>query len=460
MPKHFRPAEGPFTEDYERMRRLLVSSLGALVFPLVVSLSFQGLALAQTRDLSTQGALLDRIAAVVNDGVVLESEVDAQMKEVTTRLQAQNMAPPPESVLRKQVLDRLILQRIELQQANRDGITISDDQLNSALADVAKRNNIAFSDLPTVLSQQGIDYASYREQMRQQLTIGLLRQRDVLQRIVVTPREIDQFLAKQTTQPATNEEYNVSHILIGVPPNATPAQIAQAQQRADDVYRRAGKGEDFGKLAVAYSNSEDALEGGSLGWRQGSELPTFLTGLILGLKPGEVGAPLRTPTGFHIVKLNQVRSQDQKHIVEQIHVRHILLKTNALQDDATVRQRLEQIRQSILKGESFAVAASASSQDPGSASNGGDLGWQGPDVFDPTFTAAVEKLKVGEISEPFKTRYGWHIAQLLGRRSHDETLEVKRLNAMQSIRASKADEDTELWLQHLRDDAYIKVMTG
>ncbi|HEX8757511.1 MAG TPA: peptidylprolyl isomerase, partial [Steroidobacteraceae bacterium] len=338
--------------------------------------------------------------------------------------------------------------------------TISDDQLNSALADVAKRNNIAFSDLPTVLSQQGIDYASYREQMRQQLTIGLLRQRDVLQRIAVTPREIDQFLAKQTSQPSANEEYNVSHILIAVPPNATPAQIAQAQQHATDVYQRASKGEDFGKLAVAYSNSEDALEGGSLGWRQGSELPTFLTSLILSLKPGEVGTPLRTPTGFHIVKLNQVRTPDKKHIVEQIHVRHILLKTNALQDDATVRQRLEQIRQSILKGESFAVAASASSQDPGSASQGGDLGWQSPDVYDPSFAAAVEKLKVDEISEPFKTRYGWHIAQLLGRRSHDETQEVKRLNAMEAIRASKADEDTELWLQHLRDDAYVKVMTG
>jgi peptidyl-prolyl cis-trans isomerase SurA len=442
------------------MRRIFSIGSTSMVVLLLGTLTFQGEALAQTRDLSTQGNLLDRIAAVVNDGIVLESEVDDQMKEVTTRLQAQNMALPPESVLRKQVLDRLILQRIELEQANRDGITISDDQLNAALEDVAQRNNIPFSDLPTVLQQQGIDYASYREEMRQQLTLGLLRQRDVLQRIVVTPREIDQFLAKQTKQPATNEQYNVSHILIAVPPNATPAQIAQAQQRADDVYHRASKGEDFGKLAVAYSNSEDALEGGSLGWRQGSELPTFLTSLILSLKAGEVGAPLRTPTGFHIVKLVQVRSQDKKDIVEQIHVRHILLKTNALQDDATVRQRLEQIRQRIASGESFAVAASAASQDPGSASDGGDLGWQSPDIYDPAFSAAVAKLKVGEISQPFQTRYGWHIAQLLGRRNHDETQEVKRLNALEAIRASKADEDTELWLQHLRDDAYVKVMIG
>ena len=442
------------------MRRLLRLIPGTLVLVFPLALAFQSLALAQTRDLSTQGTLLDRIAAVVDTGVVMESEVDDQIKEVSARLQAQNMALPPESVLRKQVLDRLILDRIQLQQADHDGIRISEDQLNAALADVAKRNNIPFSDLPTVLSQQGVDYASYREEMRQQLTLGLLRQRDVLQRIVVTPREIDQFLAKQTKHPAASEEYNVSHILIAVPPNATPAQIADAQQKAADVYQRASKGEDFGKLAVAYSNSEDALEGGSLGWRQGSELPTFLTNLILGLKPGQVGAPLRTPTGIHIVKLNQVRSQEKKQMVEQIHVRHILLKTSALQDDATIRQRLEQIRQQVVKGESFAVAASAASQDVGSAQSGGDLGWQTPDVFDPSFSDAVEKLKVGEISEPFRTRYGWHIAQLMGRRNHDETQEYKRLNAMEAIRASKADEETELWLQHLRDDAYVKVMTG
>jgi peptidyl-prolyl cis-trans isomerase SurA len=442
------------------MRRFLSIGPTSIVVLLLGALAFQGAAQAQTRDLSTQGTLLDRIAAIVNDGVVMESEVDAQMQEVTSRLQAQNMALPPSSVLRKQVLDRLILQRIELEQADRDGITISEDQLNAALADVAKRNNIPFSDLPNVLAQQGIDYASYREEMRQQLTLGLLRQRDVLQRIMVTPREVDQFLAKRAKQPATNEEYSVSHILISVPPNATPDQIAQAQQRADDVYHRASKGEDFGKLAVAYSNSEDALQGGSLGWRQGSELPTFLSNLILGLKPGQVSAPLRTPTGIHIVKLNQVRSPQKKDIVEQIHVRHILLKTSSLQDDATVRQRLEQIRQKILAGESFAVAAAASSQDPGSASEGGDLGWESPDVFDPSFSAQVAQLKVGEISEPFKSEFGWHIAQLLGRRNHDETQEVVRLNAMEAIRASKADENTELWLQHLRDDAYVKVMTG
>ena len=432
-----------------------------MVVLLLGALAFQGEAQAQTRDLSTQGTLLDRIAAVVNDGVVMESEVDAQMKEVTSRLQAQNMALPPDSVLRKQVLDRLILQRIELEQADRDGITISDDQVNSALSDIAKRNNIPFSDLPTVLAQQGIDYANYREEMRQQLTLGLLRERDVLQRIVVTPREIDQFLSKQAKQPVGNQEYNVSHILISVPPNATPDQLAQAQQRATEVYQRASKGEDFGKLAVAYSNSEDALQGGSLGWRQGRSCPHFCPASSWGSSRARSVRRCARRPDFTSSSSIRCAPPQHKDMIAQIHVRHILLKTNALQDDATVRQRLDQIRQKILSGsETFAVAAAAASQDPGSASEGGDLGWQSPEIFDPTFSSQIEGLKTGEISQPFKSQFGWHIVQLLGRRNHDATQEVVRLNAMESIRASKADENTELWLQHLRDDAYVKVMTG
>jgi peptidyl-prolyl cis-trans isomerase SurA len=439
------------------MRRFISFSSG-IVLLLLGALAAGPQARAQTRELSTQGVLLDRIAAVVNDGVVLESEVDQRMKEVTAQLQAQNLTPPPEGVLRSQVLNNLILQRIELQQAEHDGITVSDDTLNSALEEVAQRNNIPFQDLPTALAQQGINYQAYREEMRQQLTVGLLRERDVLQQIVVTPREIDQFLARQSRQPSAQDEYQVSHILVAVPPNATPAQLAQAQQRADHVYELAKKGENFAQLAVSYSNSEDALKGGTLGWRKGSELPTFLTNLVLTLKPGEVGGPLRTPTGFHIIKLDGIRRPQKKVIVEQVHVRHILLKTDPLQDSATVKQRLEQIRQRILHGEHFAVLAASLSQDPGSASQGGDLGWQSPDAFTPRFDAAIAKLKVGEISQPFETRFGWHIAEVLGRRKQDDTDEMRRLHAMEAIRASKAEEDTELWLQRLRDEAYVQVL--
>lgn len=434
-------------------------ALGLLA--LITVLVSPGQARAQTRQLSTQGKLLDRIAAVVNDGVVMESELDDRVKEVTAQLHAEGLTPPPESVLRKQVLKSLILERVQIQQAEQDGITISDDQLNSALQDVARRNHIAFADLPTALAQQGINYGTYRDQMRDQLIIGLLRQRDVLQRIVVTPREIDQFLAREARHPAAGEEYDVSHILIAVSSDATPGQIAAAKSLADKVDRLAKGGESFAKLAVSYSNAPDALKGGNLGWRKGAELPTFMTNIIPRLQAGEVSAVVRTPSGFHIFKLNEVRRHEKKDIIEQVHARHILLIPNALQDDATVRQRLEKIRQNILAGKvKFSVEAASVSQDPGSASKGGDLGWESPSSYTPKFAAAISKLKVGQISQPFRSRFGWHIVQLLGRRHYDETKEMKRLHAMEAIRASKAEEDTELWLQQLRDKAYVKVLSG
>ncbi|HXS29145.1 MAG TPA: peptidylprolyl isomerase SurA [Steroidobacteraceae bacterium] len=425
-------------------------------------LAFAGLGLsatvhAQTRDLATQGVPLDRIAAVVNDGVVLESEVDSETALVTERLKQQKLELPAENVLRKQVLDRLIMQQIEMQQAIRAGIKVSDEQLNDALQEVAQRNQIKLAQLPDALAAQGIDYASYRDTMRKELALTLLRQRDVLDHISVTPREIDRYLDRETKHPSGTTEYNISHILIAVPENATPQQIEQAAGRAQEVYRLAKSGEDFAKLAVTYSNSDTALEGGKLGWRKGTELPTFLADEVLKLKPGEVSEPIREPTGFHLVKLNDVRNDAKRVLVDQVHVRHILMRTNELQDDATVEGKLEQIRDKIMKnGADFAVLARTLSQDPGSAADGGDLGWASPDVYAPEFAKVVEDLKVNEISEPFHTQYGWHIVQLLGRRRYDSTEELKRKHAADEIRASKSDEETELWMRRLRDEAYVE----
>jgi peptidyl-prolyl cis-trans isomerase SurA len=426
------------------MRRNLKPALGGLALSMAL-LGACGLASAQTRELDTRGVLLDRIAAIVNDGVVLTSELDAQIEQISERLRAQKLELPAQNVLRQQVLDRLVIQEIQLQRASHDGIKVSDDTLNSALADVAKRNNLTLSQLPQALADQGIEYAHYREELRKEITLSLLRQRDVLDRISVTPKEIELYLEKQAKQPG-NHEYNVSHILIAVPQEATPAQLDQAAKRADEVYHKALSGEDFAKLAVAYSNSQTALEGGALGWRKGSELPTFLTDVIEKLKPGQVSEPLRTPTGFHIVRLNEVRGgEEQKAIEQQVHARHILMKTDALHDDATVRQKLQELRERVLKGEDFAGLAQTNSQDPGSASQGGDLGWTGPGTFVPEFEKVLEGLQIDEISEPFKTQFGWHIVQLLGRRTYDNTDEVKRRRAMEAIRASKSDEETELW---------------
>jgi peptidyl-prolyl cis-trans isomerase SurA len=411
---------------------------------------------AQTRDIGVHGELLDRIAAIVNDGLVLRSELDAQMESVTKRLTEQKVELPSQSVLRQQVLDRLILQEIQAQQAKRVGLTVSDEQLNSALQEIAVRNKIPFDQLPTALAAQGVDYKLYRDSMRKELTLNTLRQRDVIARITVTPHELDQYLARQQSA-AANDEFNVSHILLSLPAAATPQQLTEISQKAQDLVARANKGEDFGQLAIANSNSQTALDGGQLGWRKGSQLPQFILDLVTKMKPGEVSAAVRTPSGFHIVKLNERRGGEAQVIVNQIHVRHILLKTNELDDDETVRQKLTKLRERILAGEDFAGIASTSSQDPGSAPDGGDLGWAGPGTFVPEFDKGIGDLKPNEISEPFKTRYGWHIVQMLGTRTYDSTDDVRRQKAFAAIRESKADEETELWLRRLRDEAFVEI---
>jgi peptidyl-prolyl cis-trans isomerase SurA len=439
------------------MRRSLIPStlltlwLGAGALALLSSTAH-----AQTRELATRGELLDRVAAIVNDGVVLNSELDEQVTVVTDRLRQQKLELPPQNVLRQQVLERLVLQEIQMQRANKAGLKISDDTLNSALQEVAQRNKMTLSQLPEALQQQGIEYAVYRDEMRKELTLGMLRQRDVLQRISITPREVDQYLDKQAKVPSEKSEYNVSHILIAVPQDASPAQIEAASKKASDVYERAKNGEDFARLALANSNSQTALDGGALGWRKGGELPTFLTDTIVHLRPGQVSEPLRTPTGFHLIKLNEVRSADSSSMEDQMHVRHILMKTNELADDATVRQKLALLRERILKGEDFAGLASTTSEDPGSAAQGGDLGWTGPGSFVPEFEEHAAKLKEKEISEPFKTQYGWHIVQVLARRRIDNSNELRRRQAIDAIRAGKADEETEIWLRRLRDEAYVE----
>jgi peptidyl-prolyl cis-trans isomerase SurA len=436
-------------------RQLFTSALLKLTLSLGALTLVATAAHAQTRELATRGELLDRVAAIVNDGVVLNSELEDQVAIVGERLQQQKLELPPQNVLRQQVLERLVLQEIQMQQANKAGVKISDDSLNSAMQEVAQRNKLTLAQLPEALKSQGIEYAAYRDEMRKELTLGLLRQRDVLQRISITPHEVDQYLDKQAKLPSDKSEYNVSHILIAVPQEASPTQIEEASKKAQDVYQRAKSGEDFAKLALAYSKSQTALEGGALGWRKGGELPTFLTDTITRLKPGEVGEPLRTPTGFHLVKLNDVRSSVGNAMEDQVHVRHILMKTNELADDATTRQKLSQLRTRILNGEDFSGLASTTSEDPGSANQGGDLGWSGPGSFVPDFEEAVAKLQDKEISEPFKTQYGWHIVQLLGRRRIDNTSELRRREAIEAIRASKADEQTELWLRRLRDESYV-----
>jgi peptidyl-prolyl cis-trans isomerase SurA len=376
------------------------------------------------KELSTKGVLLDKVVAVVNDGVVLQSELDIETREIEARLQTQHVALPPETVLRQQVLDRLVVEEIQQQHADKAGIKITDEQVNAAMEDIAKRQNLRLEQLPEKLAADGIDYPQYRIELKREIARQILRQRDVVQRIVVTPRELDQYLEHQKRTASAANEYNVAHILIAVPQDAKPAQLEQASALAHQVADRAHNGEEFGALAVSYSQSESALEGGSLGWRKGTELPTFLADVVARMKPGDVSDVLQTPSGFHIVKLVDRRSAGGPQIVQQVHLRHILIKPTEIEDDATVEQKLARWREQIVSGkEEFGVIAKTYSQD----------------------------------SASFRTQYGWHIVQLLGRRDFDNTNEAARERAYEAMRDSRVEEATELWLQQIRDEAYVEL---
>ncbi|HEU5468271.1 MAG TPA: peptidylprolyl isomerase, partial [Steroidobacteraceae bacterium] len=332
------------------------------------ALLFAGGAVAQTRDMSASGVALDRVIAIVNDGVVLQSQLDGQSALIADRLRGQGTQLPPADVIRQQVLERLILQEIQVQRATRLGVQVPDEMLNEALRDVAKRNNIEFEQMPRELEQQGIDYASYREEMRREIMLTLLRQRDVHPRIYVSPRELEQALERDASQAGVNTEFDVSHILLSLPEAATSEEMAKVEALARDIHRRADGGEDFGQLALAYSNAQSALERGKLGWRRMGQLPQFIGDLVAAMQPGDVSEPVRTPTGFHIVRLDGTRGGESGPVmVEQIHARHILMRPNEVQDDATTRQRLAAIRDRILAGEDFGALASVTSEDPGSA---------------------------------------------------------------------------------------------
>lgn len=424
--------------------------------PLVL-LACAGGASGQTRELSTSGELIDRIAAVVNDGVVLASQLDEQTEEVTQRLRQQKTELPPRNVLRKQILERLVIEEVQMQRANKLGIHISDEQLNGALDNVAKSNGISFADLPRTLEQQGIDYRMYRDDIRHQMTLQMLRQRDVIGRINISPRELDQAMARAQNSPDQNSEYNVSHILISVPVTASPEQVQAREARAQEVFEKAQAGDDFAQLAVTYSDSSTNIEGGSLGWRKGSQLPSIVADQVAKMKAGEIAQPIRTPSGFHVFRLNELRGGVQQAVVSQVHARHILLRTSDLEDDQTIQQKLTDIRKRIVEQhEDFGAIAAVTSQDPGSAADGGDLGWAGPGSFVPTFEQQLDALQENEITQPFKTEYGWHLVQLLGRRVHDATQDKIRQQVFAQLRESKAEEETELWLRRLRDEAFVE----
>jgi len=418
---------------------------------------------AQTRELGGTGSLLDGVAAIVDDGVVLKSELTLRVAVVLDNMRMAQLEAPPEqqralppvSMVEEQVLEQLILRQIQLQRAERFGIVVNDEMLNQALSTMSQDLGLTFESLPAALASEGIDYAMYRQDTREQMILDQLQQREVYSTIIISPREMDLCLGRSTTSLAEDVDYDISHILIGLPSDATQDEVDVANAQVADLLARLDAGEEFSQLAVTFSDGQNALEGGALGWRKGYQLPTLFADVVIGMEPEEISDPIQSGSGFHIVRLNETRGA-QTVIVDQIQVRHILLVPNEIMDDDAVQQRLSGIREQILAGDDFGPIAQSISEDPASAADNGDLGWVEAGIFVPEFEEMLTSLELNELSEPFQTRYGWHLAEVTDTRSYDTTEEIKEQRCADQIRASKVEEEQELWLRRLRDEAFVE----
>ena len=417
-----------------------------------------GAVCAASAQAQTQRAVeLDGIAAIVNDDVVTRSELEARVKRVSEDLRASGTAAAPPRRLRAQVLERLIIDRIQLQLAAGSGIRVDDAALNRALLRIAKQNGLTLRQFRDILERDGYDFATFREEIRDEITISELRTREIDNRVQVSNRDIDLHLSTIANQgsEADRHQYRLGHILIAVPDGASSDEIAEARTLAARVLDEIRGGADFANLAVTHSNGQQALEGGNLGWRQASELPTIFGEVVPRLQIGEVTDPIRSASGFHLVRLIDRRDHDRQ-IVQQTHALHILIARDELTDEPAALRQLSALRERIVNGEEFGDLARAHSDDSGSAPRGGDLGWLDPGSTVPEFERMMDSLQAGELSEPFATQYGWHIVQVLERREHDDTAAVRRTQAMRRLRARKIEEGLQAWVRRVRDEAYVE----
>jgi peptidyl-prolyl cis-trans isomerase SurA len=402
---------------------------------------------------------LNRIVAIVNDDVIVSSELEDAIVEIIRQLQQKGTAVPDRPVLVKQVLERLVVDALQLQIARNNGISIDDSMLNSEVQALAKENGVTLTEFREILQRDGYSYTKFREDLRKQLLIQQVRRQMVSSRIKVNDQEVDNLLATLKASGQGDIEYHLSHILIAIPEAASPDVIQQAGQRANDILERLRNGADFTDIAIAESDGQTALEGGDIGWRELGQIPSLFVETVKTLQVGDVSEIIRSSGGFHIVKLIDKRGEE-RHIVQQTKVRHILLKPDEVNTDEEVRVRIEQLEIRLRGGEDFATLARANSEDTLSAANGGDLGWVNQGDTVPGFEDAMNRLEPGEISSPVKSQFGWHLIQVQERRSHDSTEEYERSKVRGLIRSRKYTEELFLWLRRLRDESYVEYRAG
>ncbi|SHE55206.1 periplasmic chaperone for outer membrane proteins SurA [Modicisalibacter ilicicola DSM 19980] len=424
------------------MRKRLFASL-SLILTLALSAGSQALAAEP----------LDRIVAVVNDDAIMASELEDRVIQARSQLARRNIAVPDEAALRSQVLDRMIVEQIQLQMAEQANMSVDDTELNRAVRSIAQNNGMTLDRFADALEADGLSLAVVREQIRREMLMRDLQQRRVASRINVSDREVQRYLDQQGGN--DNARYRLGHILVALPQSPSPDQVQAAQREARALYEQLQDGADFADLAAARSDGSNALEGGDLGWRDAGEIPPAFADAIPQLNVGQVSEPIRSPSGFHLIKLQEREGDARKAMVEEQRVRHILIETNPNRDAERAEALAEQARQRLASGEDFGRVAQEVSDDRGSALNGGELGWVRPGQMVPAFEEAMTSLPVGQVSQPVRSRFGYHLIEVLDRRRQDVTGEAKREQIRQTLFQRKVNDELETWMQQIRTEAYI-----
>ena len=408
------------------------------------------------RKKSNEIVKMDRIIAIVDQGVITEQELIDRTRSVKSQLEKQGTALPPENILEKQVLERLIADSLQLQMAAQTGLKVDDTQLDKTIERIAAQNKMTVDEFKVLLEKDGMPMRKFREDIRSEITISRLREREVENKLNISEGEIDNYLTTQANRGEEQDEFEISHILIRTPEDASPEDLQKAKSKTEQALKQLAGGASFEQVSAGFSDAPNALEGGSMGWKSGAQLPALFLDVLKPLQAGEVSKPVRSPNGFHILKVNNRRGGSSSLVIGQTHARHILIKLSEVLSEKEGKRKIDVIKERLDNGGKFEELARQFSED-GSANNGGDLGWVNPGDTVPPFEKAMNELGLGELSEPVLTAFGWHVIQVLERRQQDMTKEASRLKARQEIRARKSEEAYQDWIRELRDRAFVEL---
>jgi peptidyl-prolyl cis-trans isomerase SurA len=445
---------GRFHLELPKLKEIMLRKKIVVPFFLCTLISMGSLAYAAESTKQLQS--IDNVMVIVNDDVITRHELDARLAVVVAQLKKQGTPLPEAAVLEKQILERMIGDLLQLQFAKETGLRIDDAQLDKALLRIAQQNKLpSLAVFRSKIEQEGIDFNKFREEIRSEILTTRLREREVDSKLVISDNEIENYINNQSKQAGKGEELNLAHIMVVVPEQASAEKIQTYRQRAEQALAKLNSGSPFAQVAAGYSDASDALQGGNLGWRASDRLPAMFVDAIQKLHPGELSGILRSPNGFHILKLIERRSKDAPVVITQTHARHILIKTSELVPESEAKNRLSEIKQRIDKGADFAEQAKLYSED-GSAAQGGDLGWLSPGETVPEFEGPMDALKIGQVSGLVQSGFGWHLIQVLERRDTDVSAEQKKMQARNAIRAFRSDDAFQDWQRQLRDRAFVE----